>query len=74
MDKRLSREIRKTNKSVWRLRVDMKVVKDRLNIGTDSRPVAPAPVASDPEAGSSVSPDSGAAAVVSTGRNRILCV
>ena len=65
VDKRLSREIRKTNqeaqktnKSVWRLRVDMQVVKDRLNIGDDSRPVAPAPVESDPEAGSSVSPDS----------------
>jgi len=58
VDKRLSREIRKTNESVWWLRVDMQVVKDRLNIGDDSRPVAPAPVESDPEAGSSVSPDS----------------
>ena len=58
VDKRLSREIRKTNESVWWLRVDMQVVKDRLNIGDDSRPVAPAPVESDPEAGSSVSSDS----------------
>ena len=65
VDKRLSREIRKTNReaqktneSVWWLRVDMQVVKDRLNIGDDSRPVAPAPVESDPEAGSSVSSDS----------------
>ena len=54
VEKRLSREIRKTNKAVWWLRVDMQVVKDRLNIGDDSRPVAPAPVESDPEAGSSV--------------------
>ena len=61
VEKRLSREIRKTNKAVWWLRVDMQVVKDRLNIGDDSRPVAPAPVESDPEAGSSVSPDSVAA-------------
>ena len=58
VEKRLSREIRKTNKAVWWLRVDMQVVKDRLNIGTDSRPVAPAPVEADPEAGSSVSSDS----------------
>lgn len=65
VDKRLSREIRKTNRqvrktneSVWWLWADMQVVKDRLNIGADSRPVASAPVESDPEAGSSVSPDS----------------
>ena len=58
VEKRLSREIRETNESVWWLRVDMQVVKDRLNIGDDSRPVAPAPVESDPEAGSSVSSDS----------------
>ena len=65
VDKRLSREIRKTNreaqktnKSVWRLRVDMQVVKDRLNIGDDSRPVASAPVESDPEADLSASSDS----------------
>ncbi len=58
VDKRLSREIRETNKSVWRLRVDMQVVKDRLNIGEDSRPVASAPVEADPEAGSSASSDS----------------
>ena len=65
VDKRLSREIRKTNqeaqktnKSVWRLRVDMQVVKDRLNIGEDSRPVASAPVEADPEADLSASPDS----------------
>ena len=63
--KRLSREIRKTNQeaqktneSVWRLRVDMQVVKDRLNIGDDSRPVASAPVESDPEADLSASSDS----------------
>ncbi len=65
VDKRLSREIRKTNRqvrktneSVWWLWADMQVVKDRLNIGADSRPVASAPVASDPEAGSSASSDS----------------
>ena len=58
VDKRLSREIRKTSESVWWLRVDMQVVKDRLNIGADSRPVASAPVESDPEAGSSASSDS----------------
>ena len=65
VDKRLSREIRKTNqeaqktnKSVWRLRVDMQVVKDRLNIGDDSRPVASAPVEADPEADLSASSDS----------------
>ena len=61
VDKRLSREIRETNESVWWLRVDMQVVKDRLNIGDDSRPVAPAPVEADPEAGSVQSPDSVAA-------------
>ena len=59
VEKRLSREIRETNKSVWQLRVDMQVVKDRLNIGDNSRPVAPAPVEADPEAGSSVSSESG---------------
>ena len=65
VDKRLSREIRKTNRqvrktneSVWWLWADMQVVKDRLNIGADSRPVASAPVESDPEAGSSASSDS----------------
>ena len=72
VDKRLSREIRKTNReaqktneSVWSLRVDMQVVKDRLNIGDDSRPVAPAPVEADPEAGSAQSPDSVVAGPVS---------
>ncbi len=67
VDKRLSREIRKTNrearetnKSVWRLRVDMQVVKDRLNIGEDSRPVDSAPVEAGPEAELSVSSDSAA--------------
>ena len=65
VDKRLSREIRKTNQearktneSVWRLRVDMQVVKDRLNIGEDSRPVDSAPVEAGPEAELSVSSDS----------------
>ena len=64
VDKRLSGEIgktnrqaRKTRKAVWWLRVDMQVVKDRLNIGTVSRPVAPAPVASHPEAASSAPSD-----------------
>lgn len=55
-DKRLSGEIGKTNTSVWWLRVDMQVVKDRLNIGTVSRPDDPFPVASDPEAASLASP------------------
>ena len=65
VDKRLSREIRKmnreaqkTNESVWSLRVDMQVVKDRLNIGDDSRPVAPVPVEYDPEVDLSASSDS----------------
>ena len=64
VDKRLSGEIgktnrqaRKTRKAVWWLRVDMQVVKDRLNIGTGSRPVAPAPFASHPEATSSAPSD-----------------
>ena len=63
VDKRLSgeigktnREVRKTRKEVWWLRVDMEVVKDRLNIGTVSRPDDPLPVASDPEAASLASP------------------
>ena len=58
VDKRLSREIRETNESVWWLRVDMQVVKDRLNIGDDSRPVAPVPVEYDPEVDLSASSDS----------------
>ena len=58
VEKRLSREIRETNESVWWLRVDMQVVKDRLNIGDDSRPVAPVPVEYDPEVDLSASSDS----------------
>ena len=59
VEKRLSGEDRKTRKEVWWLRVDMEVVKDRLNIGTVSRPVAPAPVASHPEEASPASSDPG---------------
>ena len=54
--RRTNRQVRKTRKEVWWLRVDMQVVKDRLNIGTVSRPVAPLPVASDPEAASLAAP------------------
>ena len=73
LDKRLSREIRRTNrevrrtnrearktrKAMWLLRVDMEVVKDRLNIGTVSRSVDSAPVVSDPEEASPASADPG---------------
>ena len=46
--RRMNREARKTRKAMWLLRVDMEVVKDRLNIGTVSRPVASHPDAASP--------------------------
>ena len=58
-NQRTNRQVRKTRKEVWWLRVEMEVVKDRLNIGTVSRLVAPAPVASHPEEASPASSDPG---------------
>ena len=57
--RRTNREARKTRKAMWLLRVDMEVVKDRLNIGTVSRSVDSAPVVSDPEEASPALADPG---------------